>query len=98
MVDRSIKFLELVNKIYNRAHIDQSVYSIKITHKVVGDIHNKTAPNHIYEDSDIEDLMNFYRNDRAITLHVILEENQDNRKAVFVNDYGDGDEFNNDNI
>ncbi|PON84435.1 hypothetical protein TorRG33x02_197680 [Trema orientale] len=42
--------------------------------------------------------MNFYRNDRAITLHFILEENQDNRKAVFVNVDGDGNEFNNDNM
>ncbi|PON58728.1 hypothetical protein PanWU01x14_164640 [Parasponia andersonii] len=98
IVDRSIKVLDLVNKIYNRVHIDQSVYSIKITHKVAGDIYNETTPNHIYGDSDIKDLMNFYRHDHAITLHIILEENQDNRKVVFVNDDGDGNEFNNDNI
>ena len=56
VVDRSINFLELEETIYDRTSIDRSEYTIKITHKPVGDIFGDTStPTLISNDSDIID-------------------------------------------
>ncbi|GMN31606.1 hypothetical protein TIFTF001_046532 [Ficus carica] len=61
VVDRSIKFLELEETIYDRTSIDRSMHAIEITHKSVGDIFgDTTTPTLISNDSDIIDLMFFY--------------------------------------
>ncbi|GMN72133.1 hypothetical protein TIFTF001_052795 [Ficus carica] len=89
-VDRSIKFLELEETIYNRTSIDRSMYAIEITHKPVGDIFgDTTSPTLICNDSDIIDLMFFYNEKRGMTLHVTRKEKCDKGKAICV--HGDDD-------
>ncbi|GMN74440.1 hypothetical protein TIFTF001_053852, partial [Ficus carica] len=43
VVDRSVKFLELEETIYDRTSLDRSLYAIEITHKPGGDIFCQTA-------------------------------------------------------
>ncbi|GMN54942.1 hypothetical protein TIFTF001_024071 [Ficus carica] len=90
VVDRSIKFLELEETIYNKTSIDRSMYAIEITHKPVGDIFgDTTSPTLICNDSDIIDLMFFYNEKRGMTLHVTKIEKCDKGKAICVR--GDDD-------
>ncbi|GMN52671.1 hypothetical protein TIFTF001_021815 [Ficus carica] len=85
VVDRSIKFLELEETIYNKTSIDRSMYAIEITHKPVGDIFgDTTSPTLICNDSDIIDLMFFYNEKRGMTLHVTKKEKCDKGKAICV--------------
>ena len=80
MVDRSIKFLKLITKIYERASIDRNVCEIEVTHKVVDNKSSKIAPTRIYNNLDIKDFMFLYENEKSVILYVILKENQDQRK------------------
>ncbi|GMN19564.1 hypothetical protein TIFTF001_046961 [Ficus carica] len=90
VVDRSIKFLELEETIYNKTSIDRSMYAIEITHKPVGDIFgDTTSPTLICNDSDIIDLMFYYNEKRGMTLHVTKIEKCDKGKAICVR--GDDD-------
>ncbi|KAF4382282.1 hypothetical protein G4B88_011611 [Cannabis sativa] len=57
VVDHSIKFHQLVNKVYEKIGVDQNLYEIEITHKVAGETFNKMVPSKICGDSDVEDLL-----------------------------------------
>ncbi|KAM6590991.1 hypothetical protein CsatA_013596 [Cannabis sativa] len=50
VVDRSIKFHQLVNKVYEKIGVDRNLYEIEITHKVAGETFNKMAPNQVPND------------------------------------------------
>ncbi|GMN54913.1 hypothetical protein TIFTF001_024032 [Ficus carica] len=90
VVDRSVKFLELEETIYDRTSIDRSLYAIEITHKPGGDIFCQTAaPTLISNDSDITDIMFLYNEKRGMVLHVIVKEKCGKGKALCV--HGDDD-------
>ena len=96
MVDRSIKFLDLVNTIYERLSIDRSLYEIQITHKDVSADCITTSPAEICNDSDVIDLMGLYEDKKRCTIHVVLKEIQDKEKEIFLED-DDDEDFNHDN-
>ncbi|XP_060974703.1 uncharacterized protein LOC133039773 [Cannabis sativa] len=95
VVDRSIKFHQLVNKVYEKIGVDRNLYEIEITHKVAGETFNKMAPSKICGDSDVEDLFKeLYKVKEVIPLYVCVKKNNDKGKTKFVNDDdGDGNEL-----
>ncbi|XP_062113647.1 uncharacterized protein LOC133824698 [Humulus lupulus] len=92
LVDRSIKFNQLVDKVYEKIGVDRNLYEIEITHKLVSETFSKMAPSQICNDSDVEDLMIFYKDKDAIPLYVCVKKNKDKGKTNLVSD-GDDDEF-----
>lgn len=76
VVDRGIKFLELVEMIYQKTSINQNDHAIEITHKPVGDKHVKTTPILISNDSEFKDLMFWCKSEDLITIHATLKENR----------------------
>ncbi|GMN44755.1 hypothetical protein TIFTF001_013950 [Ficus carica] len=90
VVDMSINILELEETSYDRTSIDQSKYTIEITHKPVGDIFGDTiTPTLISNDSNIIALMFLYKEKQGMTLHVINKEKYDKGKTIYVR--GDDD-------
>lgn len=82
VVDRGIKFLELVKMIYQKTSINQNDYAIEITHKPVGNKHVKTAPILISNDSEFKDLMFWYKSEDSITIHAVLIENREGKWEI----------------
>ncbi|GMN48540.1 hypothetical protein TIFTF001_017712 [Ficus carica] len=86
VVDRSINFLELKETIYDRTSIDRSKYAIEIIHKPVDDIYGDTAtPTLISNDSDIIDLMFFYKEQQRMTLQIYATSTPINKRITGFN-------------
>ena len=90
--DRSIKFLELVSRIYEGMCIDQNVYGIKITHKVVDDRY-RDCTNVYLQWFRCQGCFVLQENENLINVHTILKENRDKWEKEFVDD---DDEISND--
>lgn len=52
LVNREINFTELIEMIFKQASINRSMFGIGITHKLVSEMHVKTPPMLISNDSE----------------------------------------------
>ena len=73
MVDKSIKFLNFVETIYETIGIKESEYTLRITHKIISERNKHSCPIRISDDDDISDILSHYEDQNEITIHVVLE-------------------------
>ena len=74
--------------IYKKTGIKESEYTLRITHKIIGEQNKPNCPLRFSDDDDISDILSLYENEKEITIYVVLEPRK--RKGICVANDDDG--------